>query len=87
MPLVRIDLIEGRTEEELTALSDAIQEVMITHFAAPELDKYRLSTSTDPARFGRSIQAWATPVPINSWFCRLPSRAARVRRSRPCTPP
>jgi phenylpyruvate tautomerase PptA (4-oxalocrotonate tautomerase family) len=42
MPLVRIDLIEGRTEQQLTALSDAIQEVMITHFAAPELDKYQL---------------------------------------------
>jgi phenylpyruvate tautomerase PptA (4-oxalocrotonate tautomerase family) len=50
MPLVRIDLIEGRTEAELTALSDAIQEVMISHFAAPELDKYQIIHEHRPGR-------------------------------------
>ena len=40
MPLLCIDLIEGRTDEQLADLSDAVQEVMISHFTAPELDKY-----------------------------------------------
>lgn len=42
MPLVRIDLVEGRTEAEITALSDTIQAVMVEFFAAPPLDKYQI---------------------------------------------
>jgi phenylpyruvate tautomerase PptA (4-oxalocrotonate tautomerase family) len=42
MPLVRIDVVQGRTEEQITALSNTIQEVMIEFFAAPELDKYQV---------------------------------------------
>jgi hypothetical protein len=42
MPLVRIDVIEGRTAEELTLLSDTIQEVLIETFATPVLDRYQI---------------------------------------------
>jgi len=42
MPLVRIDVIEGRSEKELTQLADVIQEVLIETFAAPELDRYQI---------------------------------------------
>jgi phenylpyruvate tautomerase PptA (4-oxalocrotonate tautomerase family) len=42
MPLVRVDVVQGRTEEQITALSNTIQEVMIEFFAAPELDKYQV---------------------------------------------
>jgi phenylpyruvate tautomerase PptA (4-oxalocrotonate tautomerase family) len=42
MPLVRIDVIEGRTEQELTLLADTIQEVLIETFAAPTLDRYQI---------------------------------------------
>ena len=50
MPLLRIDLIEGRTDEQLADLSDAVQEVMISHFAAPELDKYQVIHEHKPGR-------------------------------------
>lgn len=42
MPLVRIDVIEGRTDKELVQLADVIQEVLIETFAAPELDRYQI---------------------------------------------
>lgn len=50
MPLVRVDVIEGRTDEQIAALSDAIQAVMIEHFAAPPLDKYQVIHEHRPGR-------------------------------------
>ena len=42
MPLVRIDVIEGRTDKELAQLADVIQEVLIETFAAPKPDRYQI---------------------------------------------
>src|SRR4051794_4290856 len=45
MPLVRIDVIEGRrTPEQLRLLADAVQEVMLDVFAAPPGDRYQVIT-------------------------------------------
>lgn len=41
MPLVRIDMIEGRSHEEIKALTDAVQEVMIEVFAEGSLRSTR----------------------------------------------
>jgi len=42
MPLLRIDLIEGRTEEELRKLLDAIHSAMLAAFKVPERDRYQI---------------------------------------------
>jgi len=42
MPLVRIDIIEGYTDEEIMMLADTVQEVLIETFAAPVLDRYQI---------------------------------------------
>ncbi|XAS77596.1 tautomerase family protein [Dermatophilaceae bacterium Sec6.4] len=42
MPLVRIDLIEGRTDEQVRTLADTVQDVMVDVFAAPERDRYQV---------------------------------------------
>ena len=42
MPLVRIDIIEGRSGEQLTQLADTIQQVMEEAFGAPPLDRYQV---------------------------------------------
>lgn len=42
MPLVRIDVTQGRTDEELTVLADTIQQVLIETFTTPELDRYQI---------------------------------------------
>jgi len=45
MPLVRIDVVEGRrTPEQLRLLADTVQEVMLDVFAAPPRDRYQLIT-------------------------------------------
>lgn len=50
MPLVKIDVIEGRNEEELTQLADVIQEVMMETFAAPERDRFQIINEHKPGQ-------------------------------------
>jgi phenylpyruvate tautomerase PptA (4-oxalocrotonate tautomerase family) len=42
MPLVRIDLIEGRSTAELRELLDAIHSAMLAAFKVPERDRYQI---------------------------------------------
>ena len=44
MPLVRIDLQEGRTTDEVRRIADVVQEVMLEVFAAPAGDRYQIIT-------------------------------------------
>jgi phenylpyruvate tautomerase PptA (4-oxalocrotonate tautomerase family) len=44
VPLVRIDVQEGRTPDELRKLADVVQDVMLDVFAAPERDRYQIIT-------------------------------------------
>lgn len=44
MPLVRIDVQEGRTPEALRLMADTVQEVMLDVFAAPVGDRYQIIT-------------------------------------------
>ena len=42
MPLLRFDLIEGRTDGELKLLLDAAHRAMLAAFKVPEGDRYQL---------------------------------------------
>ncbi len=42
MPLVRIDIIEGRSAQQVNELADTVQQVMINTFAAPQFDRYQV---------------------------------------------
>jgi phenylpyruvate tautomerase PptA (4-oxalocrotonate tautomerase family) len=48
LPLVRIDVIEGRTDDELRALADTVHGVMLDVFAAPPGDRYQVITEHRP---------------------------------------
>jgi phenylpyruvate tautomerase PptA (4-oxalocrotonate tautomerase family) len=51
MPLVRIDVIEGRrTPVELRRLADAVQDVMLDVVAAPPGDRYQVVTEHRPGQ-------------------------------------
>ncbi|WP_132254473.1 tautomerase family protein [Methylobacterium segetis] len=50
MPLLRFDLIEGRTEAELTTLLDAAHEAMLEAFRVPPGDRYQIVTEHKPSR-------------------------------------
>jgi phenylpyruvate tautomerase PptA (4-oxalocrotonate tautomerase family) len=44
MPLVRIDVQQGRTPAELRKVADVVQGVMLDVFAAPPGDRYQIIT-------------------------------------------
>ena len=51
MPLVRIDVIEGRrSPEQLRLLADTVQDVMLDVFAAPPRDRYQVLTEHRPGQ-------------------------------------
>ena len=50
MPLVRIDLVEGRTDAEVATLADTVQEVLEDVFAAPPRDRYQVISEHRPGR-------------------------------------
>ena len=50
MPLLRFDLIEGRTDEELKTLLDAAHRAMLEAFHVPERDRYQIVHEHSPAQ-------------------------------------
>ncbi|ACK83266.1 tautomerase family protein [Methylorubrum extorquens] len=50
MPLMRFDLIEGRSDAELKALLDAAYEAMLEAFQVPPGDRYQIVTEHKPSR-------------------------------------
>ncbi|KPW49556.1 tautomerase family protein [Pseudomonas syringae group genomosp. 3] len=42
MPLLKIDVIEGRSDQEIETLLDAIHDAMVNAFQVPERDRYQV---------------------------------------------
>lgn len=42
MPLVRIEIYEGRTPEQVQQLADTVHEAAVTAFAAPPADRFQI---------------------------------------------
>ena len=49
MPLLRIDLYEGRSDSELKDLLDAVHRAMLAAFMVPERDRYQIVHEHRPA--------------------------------------
>jgi phenylpyruvate tautomerase PptA (4-oxalocrotonate tautomerase family) len=50
MPLLRIDVYEGRSDEQLKALLDALHRAMLAAFKVPERDRYQIVHEHSPSR-------------------------------------
>ena len=50
MPLMRFDILEGRTDSELKTLLDAAHEAMLEAFNVPPGDRYQIVTEHKPSR-------------------------------------
>jgi len=48
MPLILIDVIRGRDEQQLQRLMDTIHDAMVEAFAVPESDRYQVVTQHEP---------------------------------------
>lgn len=50
MPLIRIDVTEGRTDAEIKTLMDAVQDCVVEAFKVPVKDRYQIVTEHKPGR-------------------------------------
>ena len=48
MPLLKFDVIKGRTDAEISALLDAAHEAMVDAFDVPDSDRYQSLTQHNP---------------------------------------
>lgn len=48
MPLVEIDVLEGRSEAELDAISDAVHEAMVAELDVPKRDRFQIVNERTP---------------------------------------
>jgi phenylpyruvate tautomerase PptA (4-oxalocrotonate tautomerase family) len=51
MPLVRIDVLNGWSPDDLRAISDAVQEAMVAELGVPERDRFHVISEHDANRF------------------------------------
>ncbi|WP_442808347.1 tautomerase family protein [Trinickia soli] len=51
MPLIRFDILEGRSEAQIAALLDATHRAVVEAFEVPERDRYQVVTEHKPGRF------------------------------------
>jgi phenylpyruvate tautomerase PptA (4-oxalocrotonate tautomerase family) len=51
MPLVTIDLLQGRSDQELDAISGAVHEAMVELLEVPERDRFQIITEHEPRTF------------------------------------
>ena len=50
MPLVEIDLLEGRSEAEIDAISGSVHEAMVAELDGPQRDRFQIVNERPPAR-------------------------------------
>lgn len=51
MPLVRFDILEGRSDAQIKALLDAAHRAVVEAFEVPEDDRYQVVAEHKPGRF------------------------------------
>jgi len=51
VPLMRFDVMEGRSKAEITTLLDAAHRAMLTAFKVPERDRYQIVHEHPPEHF------------------------------------
>ncbi len=50
MPLVRIDVLEGRTPQQLQAIGDGVHRALVETIQIPEADRFQVHTVSPPGR-------------------------------------
>lgn len=48
MPLLAVDVVRGRTEQQLRDLLDVVQSAVVDAFGVPETDRYQVLTQHEP---------------------------------------
>ena len=66
MPLLKIDVLKGRTEEEIKCLMDAVHEIVLDVFQVPEGDRYQIMTQHEPYVMTTTCLLLSKPKPVSS---------------------
>ena len=82
MPLLRIDLIEGRDDAELKALLDAVHRAMLAAFQVPERDRYQIVHEHAPTRMIIEDTGLGNPRTDNVVFIQVTSRPRGVEKKK-----
>lgn len=51
MPLIRVDMIEGRKQDEIKAFLDALHRAVVAGFKVPQRDRYQIVHEHPPSHF------------------------------------
>ena len=82
MPLLRIDLIEGRDDAELKALLDALHRAMLAAFQVPERDRYQIVHEHAPTRMIIEDTGLGIPRTEKVVFIQVTSRPRGVEKKK-----
>lgn len=82
MPLLRVDLIEGRTDEELKTLLDALHKAMLEAFEVPVRDRYQIVHEHAPSRMIVEDTGLDIPRTKNIVFLQVTSRPRGVEKKK-----
>lgn len=74
MPLLRFDLIEGRSDAELKVLLDAAHEAMLEAFQVPPGDRYQIVNEHKPSRMIVEDTGLGIPRTRNVVFVQMTTR-------------
>jgi phenylpyruvate tautomerase PptA (4-oxalocrotonate tautomerase family) len=74
MPLLRVDLYEGRSDGELKTLLDALHRAMLAAFNVPERDRYQIVHEHAPSRMIMEDTGLDIPRTPNFVFVQVTTR-------------
>ena len=80
MPLLRFDLIHGRTNVELKTLLDAAHRAMLAAFEVPERDRYQIVTEHPPSHMIVEDTGLGIPRTDKVVFLQVTSRKRRKKQ-------
>lgn len=80
MPLLRFDLIEGRSDEEMQALLDAAHRAMLAAFKVPERDRYQIVHEHPPSRMVIEDTGLGIPRTNKVVFLQVTSRPRKKKQ-------
>ena len=81
MPLLRIDLIEGRSDAEMRLLLDAVHRAVLAAFKVPERDRYQIVHEHKASQMIIEDTGLGIPRTRNVVFVQVTSRP-RTRQSK-----
>ena len=69
MPLLYVDLVEGRTPAEIRTLLDAIHDAVVEAFGVPPRDRYQVVRTHRVTRSSSGIPVSGSSAPLRWWLC------------------